>query len=256
MERNNTHRRLTPSFSSILLHAIDRSIDEADGIGNTRVQTPCTCNRSRSNSTTPAAATYNQQQQQYGGTRNPKLRVKEKRFSSSEAESSVGGSLVDVSPTNKQKNKQKKKKQDSKSLGNRFRASKLYAEIKKAKPPVSPGSRLASFVNQLFTSTGKTTTTNQNLIDRYRSYSTTSSSSYLNKALSSKSLNNSKLTVRVDEEIVMDDDETRSYCSSSDLFELENLTGVGALDNYTNELPVYETTHLQTNRVIARRLIV
>ena len=36
--------------------------------------------------------------------------------------------------------------------------------------------------------------------------------------------------------------------SSSDLFELDNL-------KYQEEFPVYETTHLDTNRVIANGLI-
>ncbi|XP_038987426.1 protein BIG GRAIN 1-like [Phoenix dactylifera] len=41
--------------------------------------------------------------------------------------------------------------------------------------------------------------------------------------------------------------------SSSDLFELENLTGIG---RYRNELPVYETTDMGTNHAIARGLAV
>lgn len=40
-------------------------------------------------------------------------------------------------------------------------------------------------------------------------------------------------------------------CSSSDLFELENLAVVGS-DRYREELPVYETTRIDTNRSIAR----
>ncbi|XP_010917139.2 protein BIG GRAIN 1 [Elaeis guineensis] len=41
--------------------------------------------------------------------------------------------------------------------------------------------------------------------------------------------------------------------SSSDLFELENLTAIG---RYRDELPVYETTDLGTNRAIAQGLVV
>lgn len=46
-----------------------------------------------------------------------------------------------------------------------------------------------------------------------------------------------------------DDDESDS---SSDLFELENLSTIGS--KYREELPVYETTHLDTNRAIANGL--
>ncbi|XP_042510141.1 protein BIG GRAIN 1-like A [Macadamia integrifolia] len=50
-----------------------------------------------------------------------------------------------------------------------------------------------------------------------------------------------------------DDDDAASY-SSSDLFELDNLAAIG-IERYHEELPVYETTHLHTNRAIANGLI-
>jgi hypothetical protein len=43
-------------------------------------------------------------------------------------------------------------------------------------------------------------------------------------------------------------------CASSDLFELDNLSAIG-IERYREELPVYETTHLGTNRAIANGLI-
>ncbi|KAJ6696146.1 PROTEIN BIG GRAIN 1-LIKE B [Salix koriyanagi] len=43
-------------------------------------------------------------------------------------------------------------------------------------------------------------------------------------------------------------------CASSDLFELDNLSVIG-IERYREELPVYETTHLGTNRAIANGLI-
>ncbi|KAK4269093.1 hypothetical protein QN277_022297 [Acacia crassicarpa] len=52
-----------------------------------------------------------------------------------------------------------------------------------------------------------------------------------------------------EEEDVVDDD--AASCSSSDLFELENLSGIGNIERYREELPVYETTHFNTNRAIA-----
>ncbi|XVE51885.1 hypothetical protein DITRI_Ditri02bG0076900 [Diplodiscus trichospermus] len=52
-----------------------------------------------------------------------------------------------------------------------------------------------------------------------------------------------------------DDDEDAASYASSDLFELDNLSAIG-IERYREELPVYETTHLDTNRAIANGLIV
>ncbi|KAF2304293.1 hypothetical protein GH714_029501 [Hevea brasiliensis] len=51
-----------------------------------------------------------------------------------------------------------------------------------------------------------------------------------------------------------DDDDDDISCSSSDLFELDHLSAIGK-DRYCQELPVYETTHVDTNRAIANGLI-
>ncbi|XP_059642307.1 protein BIG GRAIN 1-like B [Cornus florida] len=51
------------------------------------------------------------------------------------------------------------------------------------------------------------------------------------------------------------DDDDGASCASSDLFELDNLSVIG-IDGYSEELPVYETTHLDTNRAIANGLLV
>ncbi|KAK7383355.1 hypothetical protein VNO78_29032 [Psophocarpus tetragonolobus] len=50
-----------------------------------------------------------------------------------------------------------------------------------------------------------------------------------------------------------DDDDASSY-ASSDLFELDHLAVFGS-ERYCEELPVYETTHVSTNRAIANGLI-
>ncbi|GLJ11682.1 hypothetical protein SUGI_0174550 [Cryptomeria japonica] len=52
-----------------------------------------------------------------------------------------------------------------------------------------------------------------------------------------------------------DDYDDDASCSSSDLFELENLAAAD-MNMYQKELPVYETTHLETNKAIAKGLIV
>ncbi|KAF5748350.1 hypothetical protein HS088_TW04G00303 [Tripterygium wilfordii] len=50
-----------------------------------------------------------------------------------------------------------------------------------------------------------------------------------------------------------EDDDAASY-SSSDLFELDHLSTIGK-ERYMQELPVYETTHVNTNHAIANGLI-
>ncbi|CAI9114395.1 OLC1v1015112C1 [Oldenlandia corymbosa var. corymbosa] len=64
---------------------------------------------------------------------------------------------------------------------------------------------------------------------------------------------NDNILLDEDDDEDMDDD--ASY-ASSDLFELDNLSAIG-MDHqrYREELPVYETTHLGTNRAIANGLI-
>ncbi|XP_015939246.1 protein BIG GRAIN 1-like B [Arachis duranensis] len=51
-----------------------------------------------------------------------------------------------------------------------------------------------------------------------------------------------------------DDDDDDASCCSSDLFELDNLSAIG-IERYREELPVYETTHFNTNRAIASGFI-
>lgn len=66
--------------------------------------------------------------------------------------------------------------------------------------------------------------------------------------------NNKSKTRRFDDEDEDEDDD--ASCCSSDLFELENLLeGGGDHRRYCEELPVYETTHVHTNRAIAKGFI-
>lgn len=51
-----------------------------------------------------------------------------------------------------------------------------------------------------------------------------------------------------------EDEDDGVSCSSSDLFELDNLSSIG-IQRYREELPVYETTHFDTNRAIAKGFI-
>jgi len=57
-------------------------------------------------------------------------------------------------------------------------------------------------------------------------------------------------STRKNEDVVVDDDDDDvESCSSSDLFELDHLDVMGN-DRYCEDLPVFETTHVSTNRAI------
>ncbi|WOH03977.1 hypothetical protein DCAR_0623382 [Daucus carota subsp. sativus] len=191
------------------------------------------------------------------------------------------------------------------------RALKMYGDLKKSKPtqPISPGSRLANFLNSLFTTTGnsKKVKINDTKCTSANAASASSSSrSCLSKAPSSRGklsdgakrsvrfypvisvmdngIRPSKDTIparnsvcgeeimernrrarevldnyekRLEERRMMnnnDDDDDCESCTSSDLFELDNLDSVS--QRYCEELPVYETTSLDANRAIAQGLTV
>ncbi|CAL9218921.1 unnamed protein product [Arabidopsis halleri] len=218
-------------------------------------------------------------------------------------------------------------------LKTKSKALKIYSELKKVKQPISPGGRLATFLNSIFTGAGNTkklnkinttvtstaaassTTTCSSASSFSRScLSKTPSSSEKSKrsvrfcpvnvifdedSSSKYNKNNNKvygnnereyestrhhhhhnfdtLEIRVMEEnrrvieaakellrtyqkknkdVVEisgedDDDDDALSCTSSDLFELDNLSAIG-IDRYREELPVYETTRLNTNRIISR----
>ncbi|XP_038903204.1 protein BIG GRAIN 1-like B [Benincasa hispida] len=219
-----------------------------------------------------------------------------------------------------------KPKHENGFVKSKSKASKIYHDLKKVKQPISPGGRLASFLNSLFN--GGSPKTKQKIsnsssinstnfdYDMSRksksqqvSTSTCSSASSFSRSCLSKtpsSRGNIKRSVRfcpvsviVDEdcqpcgrkilhkleEPIMkkgnlksyrnfetekvktehemkinyeldedDDDDDALSCSSSDLFELDNLSVIG-IERYREELPVYETTHFNTNCAIANGLV-
>ncbi|XP_054784672.1 protein BIG GRAIN 1-like B [Prosopis cineraria] len=211
----------------------------------------------------------------------------------------------------------------------------LYGDLKKAKQPISPGARLASFLHSLFNSSGNTKKTKSSTVSnshepKVPQPSTCSSASSFSRSCLSKtpsSRSGTKRSVRfcpvsviVDEDcrpcgqknILREDDQEKKRnhnneelrfhvmkesrrveefarelllktkimkkkeqefdmkygagdddeeedddgvsCSSSDLFELDNLSSIG-IRRYREELPVYETTHFDTNRAIANGFI-
>ncbi|MBA0812181.1 hypothetical protein Gohar_026170 [Gossypium harknessii] len=239
-----------------------------------------------------------------------------------------------------------KSKHEGSFIKTKSKALKIYSDLKKVKQPISPGGRLASFLNSLFTSgnakktkissskTEQATSTCSSASSFSRScLSTTKTPSSrgnvgtkrsvrfcldedsrtcgetkilhenelrtsmrkpVNKELeyrfkeenrrvaeAAKELYNSYQKKKIKEELYMrgiiyngnevlsddetsaaaaaaiadDDDDDIASDASSDLFELDNLSAIGSNERYSEELPVYETTHLDTNRAIANGLI-
>ncbi|KAL4589271.1 hypothetical protein LXL04_002177 [Taraxacum kok-saghyz] len=64
---------------------------------------------------------------------------------------------------------------------------------------------------------------------------------------------NSDINMNYDDD--EDDDDDAASNTSSDLFELENFSAIG-MEKYRDELPVYETTHLDTNLAIGNGFLV
>ncbi|XP_015067773.1 protein BIG GRAIN 1-like A [Solanum pennellii] len=227
-----------------------------------------------------------------------------------------------------------KTKSETGFVKTKSKALKIYGDLKKVKQPISPGGRLASFLNSLFTAgnTKKPKVVSSNSANASSTCSSASSfsRSCLSKSTPKSSSNGTKRSVRfypvsiivdedcqpcghknlyeenipkpeslknirntVNEELKFhsmeknrrveeatkellrnyqrnsnsqikkmeifddeDDDDDGASCASSDLFELDNLSAIGIDSNrYLEELPVYETTHLDTNRAIASGLI-
>jgi len=218
-----------------------------------------------------------------------------------------------------------KPKHENGFVKTKSKALKIYGDLKKVKQPISPGGRLASFLNSLFTAgnskKAKMSSSAYETSSERKSKSTATSTCSSASSFSRSCLSNTpssrgqfsngggvkrsvrfcpRVSVIVDEDCrpkdaaeikcyVMganyrveevakdlfknyqkeikedlhmkdvlqedsDDDDDAASCSSSDLFELDNLSAIG-IERYREELPVYETTHFHTNRAIANGLL-
>lgn len=204
-------------------------------------------------------------------------------------------------------------------IRSKTRALKIYTSLKKVKQPISPGGRLTTFLNALFTNGHAKKAKDSGFEDRTQTrterktkstnVSTCSSASSFSRSCLSKNTprsrdqinNGMRRTVRFqdhedsrpygeknicnerdfekfpptfpfprmeksdfnefmkkygDKKFELDDEEDDDMASdsSSDLFELDHLA-IFKNEQYCEELPVYETTHLGTNRAIASGLI-
>jgi len=184
-ERSYPQRRRTPSFSSILLDTIDHSIDESkiDFVDDVNNQ-PCLYNQPIKH------VKFNEKSVNSKQRMNLRQAVMiedwmEKNSSSSSSECSSGGifsssetdssynkqrSRTKYNPpqkhmnpihhSNSEKQQQKKNKKEKKQqvwedgfTRTKLRALKIYGELnQKVKQPISPGSRIATFLSSIFNS--------------------------------------------------------------------------------------------------------
>ncbi|KAL2317953.1 hypothetical protein Fmac_031829 [Flemingia macrophylla] len=217
-----------------------------------------------------------------------------------------------------EKQHQQQQHEEALIIKSKSRAFMIYNNLKKVKQPISPGGRVASFLNSLFANAKKNTprtcrgaasssSSSSSSSSYYSATCPSSSRSCLSKTLTSERdalrdgvkrtvrfypvsvivgedsrpcghkrlgeekepsrdfsrhnhkkksdllFQNLSLRTNVDDDDE-DDDDASSY-ASSDLFELDHLALFGS-GRYCEELPVYETTHVGTNRAIANGLIV
>lgn len=355
-DNSNTNH---PSFSSTLLDAIYRSIDQGEDqnlvmygetIMRKKQQQPAMSRTEEEIANFQRACMiekWMEKKVREKAAARRKPTAAETVFRSSSWDSSGGGAgflsssfyekrpkPIRVCDSGFNKEKSASKNQDG-FMKTKSRALKIYADLKKVKQPISPGARLAGFLNSLFTAAGNTKKpkmnnpeTNSPILKSANASSTCSSASSFSRSCLSKtpssrgkSAGGEKRSVRfnddfqpcghkslheemnvvnckkqnleaINEEIMVhvnviennrrveeaardflrnyhltkshdmdqefededdDNDDAASY-ASSDLFELDNLSAIG-MERYREELPVYETTRLHTNRAIASGLI-
>ncbi|XP_039144612.1 protein BIG GRAIN 1 [Dioscorea cayenensis subsp. rotundata] len=294
-DRPPPHRnRDNPSFSSSLLDAIYRSIDEPEDATSSRNHTRRAPDRLSIPTTAPSRKpvsgdritapvtdlplphrTYDHRHRHrptflstssssdgssYGG------------FSSSDAESAAHSVRPIRVPSRSDPPPPAQEKKKPGSIRSRFR------DLRKSRAPASPGARLASFLNSLFTAAATHKKPKHRAPAPVPEETTpcSSASSYTRSCLSKTPSSASRRAPRsvrfcpvgvvvgedcrpVGEKCIypaagafpeeMEEDDDVASDASSDLFELENLTAIGS--GYHDELPVYETTNLGTNRAIA-----
>ncbi|KAK8535318.1 hypothetical protein V6N13_081452 [Hibiscus sabdariffa] len=200
-EERYRHKRDNPSFSSSLLDQICRSIDDYDGVGHTKNEdnlkfcketmqkTACLAdkkhvkkefnNKSLDNDVVFFSSSSSSSDSSYGG------------FSSSDTESLYGSktkapSFVPSRPkpvvrASMSARPEKPLFYEQRQFHHqafddhtpKSRAMKIYGNLKKMKQPISPGARLASFINSLFT-----TGNNNNNAKNTKSKNSSSTSRY------------------------------------------------------------------------------
>nr|GMC58957.1 protein BIG GRAIN 1-like A [Ipomoea batatas] len=328
-------RRKTPSFSSSLLEAIYHSIDESveeketssfayrrNNNGGVEVEEEITSLR-RAIMLEKWMESYTRRQFFNSDSTSS---TDSSLFSSSETESSSAASRSTSTPKSsifaaKSANFDREKtvaapegnqKREGRFMRTKSRALKIYGDLKKVKQPISPGGKIANFLNSIFNSSRSNSLKKHpaeaiedwSSVRKSRSVkdSTMASRSCLNKtpsrAKSKRSVRFCPVSIILDEDCQPcghkntyeqneknpmpyitthyinnsfrnsreiydensnssdDEDEDVRSCTSSDLFELENVGSFSCVVDATaaNELPVYGTTSLKLNQAIANGL--
>ncbi|KAH7572087.1 hypothetical protein ACOSP7_015101 [Xanthoceras sorbifolium] len=170
-------RRRTPSFSSSLLDTIYRSIDESNGdeeeLGGfyrektmVKKQRNCsvkhaTCLEEANLRRDVMIESWIEKQSSHGfnSTSSSSDSSSGGLFSSSEAESSYKDKSRRSKPVRSMKcmqfelrNDEKPKREGGGFTKTKLKALKIYGELKKVKQPISPGGRITSFLNSIFSS--------------------------------------------------------------------------------------------------------
>ncbi|KAE7998489.1 hypothetical protein FH972_003031 [Carpinus fangiana] len=176
-------RRRTPSFSSTLLDAIYRSIDESNA-DEAHFKETATMFKKQSSSRAKRGTWVVQEEKEamnlrravmiedwmekqsirssvlFNSTSSSSESSSGAAFSSSETESSykhkskpkLQSSKKQVKPEYRNSEKQSKPKIEGGFTKTKLRALKIYGELKKVKQPISPGGRISSFLNSIFNS--------------------------------------------------------------------------------------------------------
>ncbi|OMO91748.1 hypothetical protein COLO4_18134 [Corchorus olitorius] len=168
-------RRRTPSFSSSLLDAIYRSIDEST---NGDEATLCHYRETKTTLVKKHNNASSLGEEKKGSSLRRAIMIEdwvEKQsahfnsassssdsssggiFSSSEAESSYKEKSRRLEQRNFDinNNQQKGKREDGGFTKTKLKALKIYGELKKVKQPISPGARITNFLNSIFNANGK-----------------------------------------------------------------------------------------------------
>ncbi|OMO67228.1 hypothetical protein CCACVL1_20695 [Corchorus capsularis] len=185
-------RRRTPSFSSSLLDAIYRSIDESTNGDEATLchyrETKTTLVKKHNNASSLGEEKkgsslrraimiedWVEKQSGYGSSAHFNSASSSSDsssggiFSSSEAESSYKEKSRRSTPVKSDKsflqfeqrnfdinnNQQKGKREDGGFTKTKLKALKIYGELKKVKQPISPGARITNFLNSIFNANGK-----------------------------------------------------------------------------------------------------
>lgn len=264
----------TPSFSSTLLDSIYRSIDDGKAedwmISRAKIS-----KASDISEDFRRARLVDKWIRKETDVRRPPAPENDMLFFSSTSTSSdSSGSLSSSS------------KEDEIMMKSKSRALKIYARLKKMKQPISPGGRLTSFINSLFSLNGKKQQAKFAEDPKTLNVGSSFSRSCLSKnsrrdggggvrrtvrfhpvslildedsrpcghksiyVRNEKNMNNGDDSInalRSYYKAFEEDDEDDDSDSSSDLFELDHLTLFGDT-RFCQELPVYETTHFNNNR--------